>query len=57
MEDLEVYVMDSYMRIMILTKESGMTTSVIDADIVLALKNKLIRKEMMTAKAHMGNVT
>jgi len=57
MEDLEEYIMDSYKGVQIPSKESGITSSEVVSVIVLALKNKLMRKEMKKAKAHMVKVT
>ena len=57
MEDLEEYLTIEYKDIVIPTKESGETDSVSTTEIELAKKNKLVRKEMKKAKAHMVKVT
>jgi len=57
MEDLEEYVTNSYKGVQIPSKESGITTSDVETHKALALKNKLRRKEMKKAKAHMVKVT
>ena len=57
MEDLEEYLTIEYKDFVIPTKESGETDSVSTTEIELAKKNKLVRKEMKKAKAHMVKVT
>jgi len=57
MGDLEDYIMDSYKGVQIPSKEAGITTSEVESHIAAAAKNKLMRKEMKKAKAHMVKVT
>ena len=57
MEDLEEYITLPYELIALPTKESGETDSTEAVAVALAKKNKLIRKEMKKAKAHMVKVT
>ena len=57
LEDLEEYLTPAYEHIDLPTKESGETDSVEAVAMALAKKNKLVRKEMKKAKAHMVKVT